>query len=96
MAGGCRLRAGRSPSLSFLSLSIELGTNTLGLMEGATSSDGVPSCGKCDPPFAGTSATFRQFLVPGLDVPEEPWLGTFGGPGHDHREEVPAAGLGPN
>ncbi|MDP1919454.1 MAG: tenascin-X, partial [Myxococcales bacterium] len=74
----------------------ELGTNTLGLMEGATSSDGAPSCGKCDPPFAGTSAAFRQFLVPGLDVPEEPWIGTFGGPGHDHREEVPAAGLGPN
>ncbi len=74
----------------------ELGANTLGMMEGATSSDGSPSCGKCDPPFAGTSAAFRQFLVPGLDVPEEPWIGTFGGPGHDHREEVPASGLGPN
>jgi hypothetical protein len=74
----------------------ELGTNTLGLMEGATSTDGSPSCGKCDPPFAGTSATFRQFWVPGLDVADEPWIGTFGGPGHDHREEVPSPGLGPN
>jgi len=85
------LMAPRTPAQLF-----ELGLNTLGLMEGATSSDGAPACGKCDPPFAGSSAAFRQFLVPGLDVPEEPWIGTFGGPGHDHREEASSGSLGPN
>lgn len=69
----------------------EVGAGTLGLMEGAQSEDGAPACGKCDPPFAGSAATFRQFAVPGLSVAEAPWLGTFGGPGHDHREETPAA-----
>lgn len=73
----------------------ELGADTLGVMEGALGDDGLPACGKCDPPFAGSAAAFRQFRVPGLDVPTEPWIGTFGGPGHDHREEV-APTLGPN
>lgn len=67
----------------------ELGANTLGLMEGALNESGGPGCGKCDPPFAGSSAAFRQFVLPGINVPLEPWIGTFGGPGHDHREEVP-------
>ncbi|MBL8917963.1 MAG: tenascin-X [Myxococcaceae bacterium] len=73
----------------------ELGANTMGLMEGALNESGGPGCGKCDPPFAGSSAAFRQFVLPGIGVPAEPWIGTFGGPGHDHREEVPAS-VGPN
>lgn len=66
----------------------ELGEGTLGLMEGALGENGEAACGKCDPPFAGSAAVFRQFRVPGLGVPAEPWLGTFGGPSHDHHEEV--------
>ena len=34
--------------------------------------EGSDACGKCDPPYAGK---------------HEPWVGTFGGAGHDHREE---------
>jgi len=74
----------------------EVGEGVLGLMEGAIDPAGGPSCSKCDPPFAGTSAAFRQFVVPGLSVAKEPWVGTFGGPGHDHREEDPASGAGTN
>jgi hypothetical protein len=74
----------------------EVGHQSLGLMEGALDRSGSRSCGKCDPPFAGSSATFRHFRVPGLDVPSEPWIGTFGGPSHDHREETGSPSLGPN
>ncbi|MDX2011055.1 MAG: tenascin-X [Myxococcaceae bacterium] len=73
---------------------VELGRESLGVMEGALDPGGDRACSKCDPPFAGSSAAFRHFRVPGLDVPNEPWIGTFGGPSHDHREEVvgPTAG----
>lgn len=73
----------------------EVGLNSLGVMDGALNESGGPGCGKCDPPFAGSSAAFRQFVVPGLDVPFEPWIGTFGGPSHDHHEEVQSS-IGPN
>jgi len=50
--------------------------------------DGTDACGKCDPPFAGSSAAFRTIVTPLLSTPfSEPWVGTFGGAGHDHREE---------
>jgi hypothetical protein len=74
----------------------ELGANSLGMMEGALDDDGQPGCGKCDPPYAGSAAVFRHFALPGISVPVEPWIGTFGGPGHDHREEVVPPGIGPN
>lgn len=60
----------------------EVAAGTMGLMEGSN------TCGKCDPPFASSSAAFHTFSLPLIDVPREPWLGAFGGPGHDHREEV--------
>jgi hypothetical protein len=75
---------------------VELGRESLGIMEGALDPGGERACSKCDPPFAGSSAAFRHFRVPGLDVPNEPWIGTFGGPSHDHREEVVGASPGPN
>lgn len=61
---------------------MEVADGTLGLMEGSD------ACGKCDPPFAGSSAAFHTFRLPLISAAREPWLGTFGGPGHDHREEV--------
>ncbi len=60
----------------------EVGTGMMGLMEGSD------TCGKCDPPFASSSAAFHTFSLPLLDLAKEPWVGAFGGAGHDHREEV--------
>jgi hypothetical protein len=55
--------------------------------------DGAQRCGECDPPFAYSKARFQRFTLPGLAPAEEPWPGTFGGPGHDHHEDpVRAAG----
>ena len=60
----------------------EVADGSLALMEGSD------ACGKCDPPFAGSSAAFHTLLVPTLSpAVYEPWVGTFGGAGHDHREE---------
>lgn len=59
----------------------ELGPGTLTLMDGAT------TCGECDPPFADSRARFQRFTLPGLEPAQEPWPGTFGGPGHDHHED---------
>jgi hypothetical protein len=50
------------------------------LMEGAS------TCGECDPPFAYSRARFLRFSMPGLLPANEPWPGTFGGPGHGHHE----------
>lgn len=62
----------------------EVADGSLALMEGSN------ACGKCDPPYAGSSATFHTMKVPLISVArEEPWLGAFGGAGHDHREETP-------
>lgn len=51
--------------------------------------EGSDHCGACDPPFAGSKATFVRFLLPGLEVASEPWVGAFGGGGHDHQEDAP-------
>jgi hypothetical protein len=60
---------------------MELGPDSLVTMDNAT------TCGECDPPFANSQARFRRFRIPGLKPAEEPWPGTFGGPGHDHHED---------
>ncbi|HEX8821462.1 MAG TPA: tenascin-X [Archangium sp.] len=59
----------------------ELGPGALTMMDGAN------RCGECDPPFAYGKARFQRFTLPGLAPAEEPWPGTFGGPGHDHHED---------
>ena len=60
----------------------EVADGSLAVMEGSD------ACGKCDPPYASSSAAFHTFTVPLISVAQEPWIGTFGGAGHDHREEV--------
>ncbi|MCY1029916.1 tenascin-X [Corallococcus sp. BB11-1] len=60
---------------------LELGPDSVVMM------DGAQTCGDCDPPFANSQARFRRFPIPGLKPAEEPWPGTFGGPGHDHHED---------
>jgi hypothetical protein len=62
----------------------EMSDGVLNLMEGSD------ACGKCDPPYAGSSAAFHTIRTPLLGIAQEPWVGTFGGAGHDHREDVPA------
>ncbi|WP_163993378.1 tenascin-X [Pyxidicoccus caerfyrddinensis] len=59
---------------------LELAPGALMLMEGAS------TCGECDPPFAYSQARFLRFSMPGLLPANEPWPGTFGGPGHGHHE----------
>lgn len=66
----------------------EVGEGYLGLMQGALDAQGNAACGKCDPPFAGSSAAFHGWQLRGIGVAHEPWVGTFGGAAHDHREEV--------
>ena len=68
----------------------EVANGSIAIMEGAVDADGAPACSKCDPPFAGSAARFHTVSVPGISVSHEPWVGTFGGAGHDHREESPA------
>jgi hypothetical protein len=58
--------------------------------------EGSDACGKCDPPFANSSAAFHTYAVPRISTAVEPWVGTFGGAGHDHREEVIVPGSGPS
>lgn len=64
----------------------EVANGSLGIMNGALDFDGNPGCSKCDPPLAGSSGAFFSVPTRGLSVAEEPWVGTFGGAGHDHRE----------
>ena len=59
----------------------EVGSQEIGTMEGAA------SCGRCDPPFAGSRGLFRTLTVPGLESSSAPWPGAFGGPGHSHHEQ---------
>lgn len=66
----------------------EVANGALTLMEGALDSTGAPACAKCDPPFATSAAAFFSYDLPGISVAREPWIGTFGGEGHDHQEEV--------
>ncbi len=50
--------------------------------------DGASGCSKCEPSFADKPAAFHTLTVPTLSrALYEPWIGTYGGPGHDHREE---------
>lgn len=67
----------------------EVANGSLGIMEDARDPTGALACGKCDPPFAGSSATFHSLPTPLLGPSRAPWVGTFGGAGHDHREELP-------
>lgn len=64
----------------------EVSNGSLGIMSGALDSLGNPGCNKCDPPLAGTAGAFFTLPTPGLSIAQEPWIGTFGGAGHDHRE----------
>lgn len=59
----------------------EIANGAMAIMENAK------TCGTCDPPFAGSQAAFHVFSAPQLSIPLEPWIGAFGGSGHDHREE---------
>ena len=64
----------------------EVANGSIGVMSGALDSLGNPGCSKCDPPLAGTAGSFSSIPTRGLAVAREPWVGTFGGAGHDHRE----------
>jgi len=64
----------------------EVANGSLGVMSGALDSVGNPGCSKCDPPLAGTAGAFFSIPTRGLSVAQEPWVGTFGGAGHDHHE----------
>ncbi len=59
----------------------EVAKGTLAVMENAS------TCGKCDPPFANSRARFHTFELPGIEVADVPWPGTFGGASHDHHED---------
>ncbi|MGQ0504697.1 MAG: tenascin-X [Myxococcaceae bacterium] len=59
----------------------EVANGSLGLMENAA------TCGKCDPPFANSRAAFHTFALPGIEIADVPWPGTFGGASHDHHED---------
>lgn len=67
----------------------EVSEGSMSLMEGSD------ACGKCDPPFANSNAAFHSYPLPLISPVFEPWLGTFGGPGHDHREETTAVTVPP-
>ncbi|HEY0883288.1 MAG TPA: hypothetical protein VGD87_17250, partial [Archangium sp.] len=64
----------------------EVANGSLGIMNGALDGLGNPGCSKCDPPLANSAGAFFSFSTPRLSIAEEPWVGTFGGAGHDHRE----------
>ena len=64
----------------------EVANGSLGIMSGALDAAGNPGCNKCDPPLAGSAGAFFSLPTRGLSVAQEPWVGTFGGAGHDHRE----------
>ena len=70
-----------SPLVQFPQL-FEVANGSLAVMGGAG------TCGPCDPPYADSHATFMDFAVPGLAPAFAPWIGTFGGPGHDHLEDA--------
>ena len=48
---------------------------------------GGPACADCDPRYAETRVTFQWYPMPGLLPGVGRWVGTNGGPTHDHREE---------
>ncbi|MBI3182884.1 MAG: tenascin-X [Myxococcales bacterium] len=67
----------------------EVANGSMALMEGSD------QCGACDPPFAQSHAAFHRFELSGIEIAREPWVGTFGGGGHDHHEDAPAPPSGP-
>lgn len=71
----------------------EVANGSIAVMEDAREPSGALACGKCDPPFAGSSATFHSLTTPLLSPSRAPWVGTFGGAGHDHREEPPLSAV---
>jgi len=64
----------------------EVANGSISMMNGALDSTGAPGCVKCDPPLAGSAGSFWTFPASRLTPAVEPWVGTFGGAGHDHRE----------
>lgn len=64
----------------------EVANGSIGMMNGALDSSGNPGCNKCDPPLAGSAGAFFSIPTTRLSQAIEPWVGTFGGAGHDHRE----------
>jgi hypothetical protein len=69
----------------------EVAQGSMALMEGSN------ACGNCDPAFAQSQAAFHTYALPGVGLPVAPWTGTWGGPGHDHREDpVGAYSSGPS
>lgn len=64
----------------------EVAGGSVAIMNGAMDFEGNAGCNKCDPPLAGSSGAFFSVPTPTLSIATEPWVGTFGGAGHDHRE----------
>jgi PQQ enzyme repeat len=64
----------------------EIANGSMGMMNGAMDVAGNAGCSKCDPPLAGSAGHFFSFPTEGLSVADEPWVGAFGGAGHDHQE----------
>lgn len=64
----------------------EVANGSVGIMNGAVDGFGDPGCSKCDPPLAGTTGAFFSVPTRGISIAQEPWVGTFGGAGHDHHE----------
>jgi hypothetical protein len=64
----------------------EVANGSVAVMNGAVDALGNIGCSKCDPPLASSAGAFFSFSTPRLSIAEEPWVGTFGGAGHDHRE----------
>ncbi len=65
----------------------EVANGSMTLLNSAVEYSGVPGCVKCDPPLALSNGAFSTYDTPTLQVPVAPWPGTFGGAGHDHRED---------
>ncbi len=65
----------------------EVANGSITMMNGAMEPGGNPGCVKCDPPLAYSSGAFFTWQTPTLSTPVAPWPGTFGGAGHDHRED---------
>jgi hypothetical protein len=86
---GVRAKDGSEAFQCPLSYSARTVTQLMELAPGAlVMMDGATNCGECDPPFAYSQARFMRFPMPGLLPAQEPWPGTFGGPGHDHHEDA--------
>ncbi|MBS1149831.1 MAG: putative lipoprotein, partial [Myxococcaceae bacterium] len=61
---------------------LEVADGTLAVM------DGAGGCATCEPAHADKSGAFHSFVVPFLaPASGEPWVGTWGGPGHGHQEQ---------